>query len=385
MAERLATNTEIRAKEVRLIGPEGKQVGIVPLKIAIDAAKALELDLVEVAPNASPPVAKVMDYGKHLYEQERAEREARKQQRGGGQKAMRLRPKIDDHDFDTKVRQAHKLPRGGPLGAGADHVPPPRAAPSGDGHQAARPLRRGAVGHRTGRDTLADGGTLHHDGARSARSARLTPGSAVALNADRVGHRYPAYRFEVGREHVRAFASVTGSTDRRYHDEAPDSDADGLAVPPAYVACITGAQAWSRVIADPELGAHDRVMHGGQEFEFSAPVRVGDVLVCTPAIADLRAFRDMELLTLEVTCARPDGSPVVVSRSRLIFVGETAESGSAETRPGVAVEPGSAETRPGVAVEPGSAETRPGVAVEPGSAETRPGVAVEPGSAETHE
>lgn len=109
MAERLATNTEIRAREVRLIGPEGKQVGIVPLKIAIDAAKALELDLVEVAPNASPPVAKVMDYGKHLYEQERAEREARKQQRGGGQKAIRLRPKIDDHDFQTKVRQARKF------------------------------------------------------------------------------------------------------------------------------------------------------------------------------------------------------------------------------------------------------------------------------------
>lgn len=109
MAERLATNTEIRAREVRLIGPEGKQVGIVPLKIAIDAAKALDLDLVEVAPNASPPVAKVMDYGKHLYEQERAEREARKQQRGGGQKAIRLRPKIDDHDFDTKVRQARRF------------------------------------------------------------------------------------------------------------------------------------------------------------------------------------------------------------------------------------------------------------------------------------
>ena len=109
MAERLATNAEIRAKEVRLIGPEGKQVGIVPLKIAIDAAKALDLDLVEVSPNATPPVAKVMDYGKHLYEQERAERDARKQQRGAGQKAIRLRPKIEDHDFDTKVRQIRKF------------------------------------------------------------------------------------------------------------------------------------------------------------------------------------------------------------------------------------------------------------------------------------
>lgn len=106
MADRPAINTEIRAKEVRLVGPEGKQVGVVPLKIAIDAAQELGMDLVEVAPNANPPVAKVMDYGKHQYEQERAEREQRKQQRGGGQKSIRLRPKIDDHDFMTKVRQA---------------------------------------------------------------------------------------------------------------------------------------------------------------------------------------------------------------------------------------------------------------------------------------
>lgn len=105
MSKRLATNLDIRAKEVRLIGPEGKQVGVVPLKIAIDAADALDLDLVEVAPQASPPVAKVMDYGKHLYEQERADREARKQQRSTGQKSIRLRPKIDDHDFATKLRQ----------------------------------------------------------------------------------------------------------------------------------------------------------------------------------------------------------------------------------------------------------------------------------------
>lgn len=109
MADRPRTNAEIMAKEVRLVGPEGKQVGVVPLKIAIDAAKELGMDLVEVAPNANPPVAKVMDYGKHVYETERAEREQRKQQRGGGQKAIRLRPKIDDHDFDTKVRHAREF------------------------------------------------------------------------------------------------------------------------------------------------------------------------------------------------------------------------------------------------------------------------------------
>ena len=101
MKERLATNAEIRAKEVRLIGPEGKQIGVVPLKIAIEAAQAVDLDLVEVAPDANPPVAKVMDYGKFLFEEERAQREARKSQRSGGQKALRFRPKIDEHDFAT--------------------------------------------------------------------------------------------------------------------------------------------------------------------------------------------------------------------------------------------------------------------------------------------
>lgn len=144
----------------------------------------------------------------------------------------------------------------------------------------------------------------------------------MPLNADRVGHRYPSYRFEVGREHVRSYALVTGVTDDRYRDDAPDADADGLAVPPAFVACIAGAQAWTRVLDDPELAAHDRVMHGGQEFTFSAPVRIGDVLVCTPRIAGLRSLRGMELLTVEVECARPDGTPVVTSSSRLVFVPE---------------------------------------------------------------
>ena len=109
MRDRLNTNQEIRAKEVRLIGPEGKQIGIVPLKIAIEAAQAVDLDLVEVSPEADPPVAKVMDYGKFLFEQERAQRDARKSQRSGGQKALRFRPKIDDHDYETKVRQARRF------------------------------------------------------------------------------------------------------------------------------------------------------------------------------------------------------------------------------------------------------------------------------------
>ncbi len=142
----------------------------------------------------------------------------------------------------------------------------------------------------------------------------------MPLNADRVGHSYPPYRFEVGREHVRAYATVTRVADERYHDDAPDADADGLAVPPAFVACIAGAQAWARVMDDPDLAAHDRVMHGGQELTFATPVRIGDTLVCTPRIADLRSLRGMELLTVEVACARTDGTPVVTSSSRLVFM-----------------------------------------------------------------
>lgn len=144
----------------------------------------------------------------------------------------------------------------------------------------------------------------------------------MPLNADRVGHRYPPYRFEVGREHVRGYAAVTGVTDGRYHDSAPDSVADGLPAPPGFVACVAGAQAWGQVMADPELRAHPRVMHGGQDLTFHAPVRIGDVLICTPAITDLRALRGMELLTVEVACATPEGGPVVTSRSRLIFVSD---------------------------------------------------------------
>lgn len=147
----------------------------------------------------------------------------------------------------------------------------------------------------------------------------------MSLNADRVGHRYPPYRYEIGREHVRAYAAVTGVVDARYHDDAPDHDATGLPAPPAFVACVAGAQAWGRVLEDPELDAHGRVMHGGQEFVFSGPARIGDVLVCTPVIADVRAMRGMELLTVEVECRRPDGTHVVTSRSRLVFVEERAD------------------------------------------------------------
>jgi translation initiation factor IF-3 len=95
-------NEKIRADSVRLIGPDGEQVGIVGLPEALNYADRLNLDLVEVAPMATPPVCKVMDYGKYRYEQEQKAKEARKRQTTINIKEIKLRPKIDDHDFDTK-------------------------------------------------------------------------------------------------------------------------------------------------------------------------------------------------------------------------------------------------------------------------------------------
>lgn len=102
IADIVRINEKIRAETVRLIGPDGEQVGIVGVPEALTYADRLNLDLVEVAPMASPPVCKVMDYGKYRYEQEQKAKEARKRQTTISIKEIKLRPKIDDHDFDTK-------------------------------------------------------------------------------------------------------------------------------------------------------------------------------------------------------------------------------------------------------------------------------------------
>ena len=102
IADIIRINEKIRAESVRLIGPEGEQVGIVSVPQALEYADRLNLDLVEVAPMATPPVCKVMDFGKYRYEQEQKAKEARKRQTTISIKEIKLRPKIDDHDFDTK-------------------------------------------------------------------------------------------------------------------------------------------------------------------------------------------------------------------------------------------------------------------------------------------
>lgn len=96
------TNERIRVPEVRLVGPAGEQVGVVRVEDALRLAREAELDLVEVAPEARPPVVKIMDYGKFKYEAAQKDREARKNQQQTVVKEQKLRPKIDTHDYETK-------------------------------------------------------------------------------------------------------------------------------------------------------------------------------------------------------------------------------------------------------------------------------------------
>jgi translation initiation factor IF-3 len=97
-------NDRIRAREVRLIGPEGDQLGIQPVPEALRMARGLDLDLVEVAPAANPPVCRIMDYGKFRYEEAQKAKESRRKSTQVSVKEVKFRPKIGKGDFDTKVR-----------------------------------------------------------------------------------------------------------------------------------------------------------------------------------------------------------------------------------------------------------------------------------------
>ena len=107
--KKLRVNERIKAREVRLVGEKGEQLGIMPLYQALEIARKQTFDLVEVAPKAVPPVCRLLDYGKYKYEQAKKEREARKSQKVSLLREVRLRPKIGDHDFEAKAKSARKL------------------------------------------------------------------------------------------------------------------------------------------------------------------------------------------------------------------------------------------------------------------------------------
>ena len=99
-------NNKIKAKDVRLVGTEGEQLGIVLLEEALSISREKNLDLVNIAPLAKPPVCKIMDFGKYKFEQSKREKEARKKQKTTSIKEVKMRPSIESHDFQVKVRNA---------------------------------------------------------------------------------------------------------------------------------------------------------------------------------------------------------------------------------------------------------------------------------------
>jgi len=98
-------NREIRIPQIRVIGPEGEQLGIMPTPDAFKKAQELGYDLVEVAPTSQPPVCRIMDYGKYKYELQKKEHQSRRHQKSTQVKEIKLRPRTDKHDLEIKVRQ----------------------------------------------------------------------------------------------------------------------------------------------------------------------------------------------------------------------------------------------------------------------------------------
>lgn len=105
----LMINEQIRDKEVRVIGEDGEQIGIMSSREALAMAQEAELDLVKISPNAKPPVCKIIDYGKYRYEMARKEKEARKKQKIIDTKEVRLSPNIESNDLNTKINAARKF------------------------------------------------------------------------------------------------------------------------------------------------------------------------------------------------------------------------------------------------------------------------------------
>lgn len=106
ISKELRINEEIRAKEIRVVGADGEQIGILSPREALSLAQQAGLDLVEVAPQAKPPVCRIMDYGKYRFEQSKREKEARKKQKQINVKEVKLRLAIEEHDFEVKARNA---------------------------------------------------------------------------------------------------------------------------------------------------------------------------------------------------------------------------------------------------------------------------------------
>ena len=155
-------NEQIRVPRVRLVGEDGEQIGIKDTKEALEYAYSKNLDLVEVAAGADPPVARVMDYGKYRYEQEQRAKQARKHQSTINVKEIKLRPKIGDPRLRDEEGPRHPVPQPEGEGEGHDHVPRAGEPAPGARSDASRAARRGRQGDRADR-AAADARRSEHD------------------------------------------------------------------------------------------------------------------------------------------------------------------------------------------------------------------------------
>ena len=160
-------NDQIVAHEVRLVGTEGEQLGVTSADDAREYAYARDLDLVEVAAAADPPVCRVMDYGKWRYEEERKARASRRNQVHVSFKEVRLRPKIGQHDYEWKRDRAARVPPAALEGQARRSLPRARARASGPRARAARAHGRRRQGGRARRRRSRLRGAQHDDGARA--------------------------------------------------------------------------------------------------------------------------------------------------------------------------------------------------------------------------
>lgn len=106
-------NDQIRSPKVRVVDEDGEMLGVMPTRTAIEQAQERGLDLVEISPNAEPPVCKILDYGKFRYQQQKKKNEAKKKQKVTEIKELKLRPSIEEHDLEVKLRAAHRFLEGG--------------------------------------------------------------------------------------------------------------------------------------------------------------------------------------------------------------------------------------------------------------------------------
>jgi hypothetical protein len=149
----------------------------------------------------------------------------------------------------------------------------------------------------------------------------------VALNRDKVGTEYPAYRYEVAREKIREYATALGETDPRYY-----SDGDDCVAPPTFAACFTVIKGGQAAMADPDLGMHPALVHGSQRFAWGdRPLRPGDVLSCTPRIESISARGSNEFLTIAVDCRHEGTDDVAVTASQTLVLLGSAPTDDADT------------------------------------------------------